>query len=228
MKLYCPTCGSAIPAADMNLESMVAKCAACNAVFRFDGELAPAAPREELPVPLPNGVVMEQNGSELQITRRWLSAKFFFLVFFCLVWDGFLVVWFGIALASKIWMMAAFATGHALIGLFLSYYTVAGFLNRTRIGVSHAQIAVRHGPLPWWGNKRLETSDVAQLYCKETITRSRGTTNASFSLHAMLRSGGEQKLLADLDNSEQALYFEQEIERYLGITNVPVRGEMAR
>lgn len=39
-------------------------------------------------------------------------------------------------------------------------------------------------------------------------------------------SGNDTKLLSGLKTSEQALYVEQEIEKYLGIKNKPVRGEL--
>lgn len=230
MHLRCPYCGSDIPAADVNLDNMVAKCASCSAVFRFDEQLgeAVAAPRNQLDVPMPKGFAVENQGYELSIVRRWLSAKYFFLIFFCLFWDGFLLVWYGIAIAGRIWIMALFATFHAAIGLFLTYYTLAGFLNRTIVRVSPSLLAVNHGPLPWWGNKQLDTGGIAQVYCKEHIRRSRGTTSASFSVHAALHAGGEAKLVDDLDNADQALYLEQEVERFLGIKDVPVRGEMVR
>ena len=35
MKLFCPDCGGPIPAADVNLDRMAAKCGRCDAVFGF-------------------------------------------------------------------------------------------------------------------------------------------------------------------------------------------------
>ena len=70
MQLHCPYCGHAIPAADVNLDRMVAKCASCSAVFGFEDQVdaAPAAPRK-LAVPLPKGIAVEQQGYELAITE---------------------------------------------------------------------------------------------------------------------------------------------------------------
>jgi hypothetical protein len=207
---------------------MVAKCAVCNTVFSFEDQIDGAEPRRQLDVPMPKGIAVEHQGYELAITRRWLSVKHFFLIFFCLFWDGFLLVWYGIAISQRIWVMALFATFHASIGLFLTYYTLAGFRNRTLIRVSPSLLAVDHGPLPWWGNTHVDAPSIAQVYCKEHIRRSRGTTSASFSVHAATNAGGEEKLVDDLESSDQALYLEQEIERFLGIKDVPVRGEMLR
>jgi len=42
-------------------------------------------------------------------------------VFFCLGWDGFLIVWHGIAIASLMWFMSLFALIHTTVGIVLTY-----------------------------------------------------------------------------------------------------------
>jgi hypothetical protein len=226
MQLNCPYCGHQIPAADINVERMVAKCASCSAVFGFEDPVA-AAPAfaRKLDVPLPKGILMEQQGYELAITRRWLSPKFFFLVFFCACWDGFLCFWYSMALSQRVWVMAIFALGHAAIGLGLTYYTIAGFLNHTLIRVSPSQLDVSHAPLPWPGKKRLDSTSIAQIYCKEHISRGKNGTTTTYQVHAATQAGVQEKLVEALDSSDQALYLEQEIERFLNIKDAPVAGE---
>ena len=48
MRVSCKSCGAAIPAANLNLDRMVAKCGACHAVFAFavDGAAPPTRPRK--------------------------------------------------------------------------------------------------------------------------------------------------------------------------------------
>lgn len=38
MKIHCPSCNAAIPAADIHLETAMAKCRQCDAVFSFARE----------------------------------------------------------------------------------------------------------------------------------------------------------------------------------------------
>jgi hypothetical protein len=227
MQLHCPYCNTEIPAADVSLERMVAKCAACSAVFGFEDQLAAAPSPRRMEQPLPKGLVVDRQGYELMITRRWLSAKFFFLVFFCLFWDGFLCVWYSIALSQRVWIMALFALGHTAVGLGLTYYTLAGFLNRTLIRVSPSQLDVSHGPLPWWGSRHLDSGGIAQVFCKERITRGK-TTTITYEVLAATHAGVQEKLVNGLDNSDQALYLEQEIERFLNIKDAPVVGELRK
>ena len=231
MKLSCPECGAQIPAGNINLDRMVAKCHACDAVFGFGEQLGLSTGQQSLArvaVPRPANIQIDQDGAELRFTRRWFSPVYIFLAMFAIFWNGFMAVWFGIAIISRIWPMALFGTLHATIGLFLAYTALAGFLNSTVIRVGMGELEVKHGPLPWFGSRRIETVAIAQLYSKELIRRSRGTTNSTHEVHIVTRDGRQVKLLSGLESSEQALYLEQEIERYLGIQDQPVRGEMPR
>ena len=230
MKLRCPDCGAQIPADNINLDRMVAKCQECNAVFAFGDQFGgDSRSLARLPAPRPASVEVEHDGADLTFTRRWFSPVMIFLAMFAVFWNGFMAVWFGIAIISRIWPMALFGTLHAAIGLFLAYYALAGFLNSTVIRVGMGEIDVTHGPLPWFGKRHLETASIAQLYVKEVLRhRRRGSASLTYEVHVATRDGGHVKLLSGLDSSEQALYLEQEIERALGIKDLPVRGEIGR
>ncbi len=49
MKLTCPECGAHIPADNINVERLVAKCGACDAVFAFGGQLGAASSAGNVP-----------------------------------------------------------------------------------------------------------------------------------------------------------------------------------
>lgn len=94
MKLECPHCSSAIPPEDINIQSAIAKCGGCGAVFGFTEKVPGAAPfgASKRAVELPKGYSIGHEGTGLVITRRWLCAKFVALLVFCVFWDGFLAV----------------------------------------------------------------------------------------------------------------------------------------
>ena len=106
-------------------------------------------------------------------------------------------------------------------------YVVAGWMNRTHILVSREKSAVRHGPIPWIGNKQLEVSNLKQLYAKENRSQSDGDTSKLYEVHAITHNDLNIKLVSGLKTSEQALYIEQEVEKYLGIEDTPVKGEFS-
>ena len=232
MQIHCKSCDQEIAADDINIDKAIAKCSACNAVFGFgdllpDGSDAMARPQRD-PVPMPKAITIEDWGGNLIINRRWFSLGFVFLLFFCAAWDGFLVFWYKMAFADDApLMMKIFPIGHLAVGVGLTYFTLAGFLNTTRITAGSSEVTVRHGPLPWLGNRTIPASDIEQLYCTEhTCRHSNETTSITYRVNAVLSGGKKAKLLSGLTDADQALYIEQTIENRLGIEDRRVRGEM--
>lgn len=231
MQLQCRVCGAEIPAEDINLDRALAKCRACNSVFAFSVKAEDAAPALRAPVPLPSGLRVDDTGLNFRIVRRWFSAKFLFLVFFCIAWDSFLVFWYSIAFGSDKtpWVMIVFPVAHVAVGIGLTYFTLAGIVNRTFVEVMSGHLIVRHGPLPWRGNHAVPTMDLDQLYVTEHVSHSRnGGSSVAYQLNARLRTRRTIKLLSGLEEADQALFIEQQLERHLGIEDRPVGGELRR
>ncbi len=65
-----------------------------------------------------------------------------------------------------------------------------------------------------------------QESCKEHIPRGRNGTTASYHVHAVTHAGVQERLVDALDSSDQALYLEQETERFLNFKDASVVGEM--
>ena len=255
MKIACKSCGAAIPADDVNIDNMLAKCRACDAVFDISRQVhqeeAPTAARSggvghrrrRPRVPLPPGLKVTRSGPgagaldnaapyrdarmppdrSLEITRRWYSTKYLGLLFFCIAWDSFLVFWYTMASATGEWLMIVFPVAHVAVGVSLTYTTIAGFLNSTRIKVTGGRLAIRHGPIPWRNNHDIAVRDLDQLYVKGNMGR--GKKSEDFRLCAVLRSGRSLPLIKGLEQADQALFMEQEIEELLGIIDVAVGDE---
>ena len=230
MKLTCDDCGATVPPDNINIARAMAKCDRCGSVFGFADQVPNrGADRERARVPMPKGVEVIDLGGDLTILRRWFSPKFLFLIVFCLIWNGFLVVWYSIALAADEapWMMLVFPVLHVAAGVGLSYYTLCGFVNRTVIRVGQGRLRIRHTPLPWPGNREVDTSRLEQLFCTEEVRRSKNGTSITYKLRANTRAGESLELL-NVDEREQALFLEQRLEAALGIRDRPVKGEVER
>ena len=92
-------------------------------------------------------------------------------------------------------------------------------------------LSVRHGPLPWRGNLDLPTDGIEQLFCQNKLRTNRDsdghtTTSRQYEVHAVIH-GQKQKLLGGLHEADQALFVEQRLERFLGIEDRSVSGEMS-
>jgi hypothetical protein len=229
MELNCRTCGSPIPAEDINIDLAIAKCRSCNAVFGFrdllDAEMPQQSRREWPRVPMPKAITVEEWGRDLLIRLKWFSPVIVFLIFFCIAWDAFLVFWYYIAFTHPSpLIMKVFPIGHLAVGVGLTYYVIAALFNRTRIQVISGMLTIRHGPVPWSGNVALPSTDIDQIYSTEHVNRGRGTS-VTYAVNAMLADGRKLKLLSGLTEAEQALFIEQKLEDTLGITHRHVPGE---
>jgi hypothetical protein len=256
--IACERCGAPIPAADVNLDARLAKCRACNAVFDFTTQLRKASAEAPLaavpdaslqrrrpPVPMPEGItIVEDEGGDpspgdyreaparpgrLVISRSWFNNQLFFMLFFCIAWDAFLVFWYSTATrgpSSFSIIAIVFPIAHVAVGVGLTYRTLAGFLNKTWITVTPEALTIRHKPLPWRGNRTIPASELEQLYCEESVSNDKdGSSSRTYKLSAWLKDGRKLELLASLPSPDQALFLEQRIEDRLGIVDAPVGGE---
>ncbi|MFC5528700.1 hypothetical protein [Cohnella yongneupensis] len=173
--------------------------------------------------PIPEGISMEDRYGELVISRRWFSSKVFFLLFFAIFWDVFLFSFYKQLLSgdSVPTMAALFPLLHVGVGIGITYSVITGFVNKTVISVSPDLLGIRHTPLPWRGNRTLHRSDFIQLYVEEV----RQKNSVSYRLNAVLNNHKKLKLLSGIYDRSQAVFFEKEIEKYMGIQDEPISGE---
>lgn len=230
MKLFCPSCKNAIAAADIDLAGRTAKCGSCNEVFNFSGQLSagPSGDAGRVAVGKPGNFDIVRGPDGLRILRRWFSPGVLFLTFFCLFWNGFMAVWFVTAVVNKAYQMALFGSLHGAVGLGLLYAVLAGYLNKTTIHISFNRVCVSHAPIPWFGNRNFSKQDIKQLYTKEETHYSKGGHSHTYSVHAVTVKGETVPVVSGLVSSEGALFIEQEMEKYMNIEDIPVRGEIAR
>ena len=232
IELSCKNCGATLQPENVSLPLCVARCPHCGAVFAIAdpsrGESAAGAAWRPRPrVPMPPRVDVLDLGNHLEIRRSWFSPMLFFLLFFCIFWNGFMVVWHVMAISMGAWFMSVFGLLHTAVGLGLAYGTLAGFVNQTVIRVGQGLLEVQHGPLPWLGNKTLPAHEVQQLYCQEHVHHGKNGSSVTYSVE-LVRNEGRETLIKSLSECDQALFIEQELERFLKIEDQPVRGELAR
>jgi hypothetical protein len=237
MQLSCEVCHAPLRPEDVRLDLAVAKCHSCNAVYDLSGRKARglSAPAQDRPrlvrpkAPLPSRFkVTEEDGAATRITWRWFTPAHIFMLFFCIAWDGFLFMWYGIAFTTDSpLIMKVFPIAHVAVGVGITYSTLTGFLNRTTVEVSRHRLSIRHGPLPWVGNRDVPGRQFTQLYGEENVKTNKGSTSYTYDLIALDREGRKIKLLSGLTEKDQVLYLEQTLERRLGIEDTPVDGEAA-
>jgi len=226
--MYCQQCGKSLSEDDLDRETLIASCQNCYGISDFSNIPDIAAGMtmaKKSPVPLPSGIKIEQAGRNLIIKSSWFGGcTSIFLLVFAILWDTGLIVGLSGAPVSSVLPVFMF---HGAAGVVVTYIALTMLLNQTVFEVNDVSLSVNHKPLPWPGNQNIFSSDVSQLYCKKDHTR-RKNKRATFCLNAKMKDGSERTLLSWLESPEQALYIEQEIEKFLKIEDRPVQGELKK
>ena len=238
-RLSCQACGGSLSADAIDRRLAVISCNHCGAIFDLTraraGDAVGAAPEEppaRAPAALPAKFEVDDDGVRLTVRWRWFTPVAFFLLFFAIAWNAFLVVWYSIAAggdgpdgAFRV-LMLVFPLAHVAVGIGVAYFTAALFLNRTTLTVDQHELAIVHQPLPWWPSPRIPVADLEQLFVKRNVSHNKnGGTSVSFELRAVTRDDKGRALIKSLTELDQALWLEQTVEKRVGIRDRAVAGE---
>lgn len=193
------------------------------------GRTGPAAFRPRPEIPLPPGMNLQATVGGLKITRRWFTLVVLFLIPFCIAWDSFLIGWYTMTGKTDAPLVfSLFPLIHVAVGVGLTYFTLATLINKSIVEVNRGVMTISHGPLPWTGWREIPAGLIDQLYCKEIINRGKNGPSISYEVWVALNNGTSSKLLGAGLEMDQALYIEQQIERYLDLKDKPMSGEVRR
>jgi hypothetical protein len=179
---------------------------------------------------LPKKFTLDLYDDYMHITLSWFGKKTFVATLIAVFYIGSSLVFFfseSTTITGSPLMIKLSPWISTILGAGILYYTLTTWLNKTHIFVSQNAIEIKNKPLPSFGNKRLETKNIKQLYSKKEISSSTSNSRTSVSYHLHVISFDEDDMtLLKVENSAQALFLEQEIEKYLGIEDLRVRGEI--
>jgi hypothetical protein len=189
-------------------------------------------PMEPCVVPCPDYLHIEEHGGGLTIWWRWFQPQLIFLVFFCIGWNAFLFVWYSMAVGfggfapwpARV-LMFVFPLAHVAAGVGLSYLTLAGLLNRTRMIVDGGTLRVKHQPIPWKQPPPLLTDDIDRIYVTEPTHHSAEHRGFGYTVNVLCRDGRRTELVKGLTDSDKALCVADRLRRHLSIEHRPVAGE---
>lgn len=158
------------------------------------------------------------------ISRRWLNGQLAFIVLFTIAWDAFLVFWYMTAFSQpeKEWIAIIFPVAHLGVGIGLTYYCIAGFLNVTELEISPAVVRVTTRPVPWHREIVHAPADIRDVLWHERGSKGYGTT---FDVSVVTAAGEEKRLIRSLPRYEQARFYVRELKSLLGL---PPAEETAR
>ncbi|WP_234022905.1 PH domain-containing protein [Sorangium cellulosum] len=92
--------------------------------------------------------------------------------------------------------------------LTFTYLLLVSLLNRTHLTITRDLLQVRHGPLPWPGNRVIPTAEIQDIHCSRSVSgRHKGFV--SYALNARLRSGGTHPVVVRLKYPRTAMLIKQ-------------------
>jgi len=201
-----------------------ARCPSCKALIDLDSTRV-IRPRS-LAVAAPEKWHVQATPGSLLVRWRWFSFTAIFLVPFTLFWNGImLTMGFGVSegLTHPERLLFGLLVPHVWVGVGLAYYCLALFLNSTTVNFTNGTLHVTHGPLPWWGKRRLPVRDLSQLF----VVEKRGSKGRiTFELCGLLADGKRVSILSGLSDEAEARFLEVRLEQVLGIVDRPVAGEI--
>jgi len=227
--LTCPKCHHLISGDDINIEKTIAKCSHCHHVFGFshDSKIGGWVP-ELIP---PDGIEVLKLRSELDLRLDWKKTTSkggkTFLLAFTFLWNLILLPFVLMILLSGSWGILMFMSLHLAVGLGLIWNMAAIYFNKTAINLSRHQMRIRTVPFrfPFSKSGKYPIADIQQFYVsKYTASTSNGVPNYAYALYAIMKNGDKVSMVRGM-NRETQHYIEQELENYLGITNIRVSGE---
>lgn len=122
------------------------------------------------------------------------------------------------------WFLFAFL---GLAALVLALRIAYVGLNATTIVVDDGALVVRHGPLPFPGNRRIDLSEVDQLYTEYYVVRTKNHEVHAYRVMLIVRGSSRHvALLSGIVAADQAAFIERTVERVAGIVDRPVSGEL--
>ncbi|QQL44216.1 hypothetical protein [Sulfuriroseicoccus oceanibius] len=232
VELKCTNCGSQLDPQNISPQLAAARCPHCNSLFAIPTHTsAPPQPPEQPKIRpkarQPKNINVSTQRGDLILERRWFSPAILFFLFFALFWTGFSVFWV-IGASAVGGFFGLFGLPFVAIGIGMLYAVAAGIMNSTTIQVGASALSVKHGPLPWAGNKSIPRHQIAQIFCREVTRQTKNGSNTTYTVEVVSTDNHREPLIKSLNQEDEALYIEQQLETFLGIKDSPVRGEMER
>ncbi len=217
MELKCVECGHEFSAEEIDLDQMNARCPSCGMYNTFEDFIYAPLPEPETPQTVlapPRGYKIVADAEGAVITHPWFS------------WRAPVYLGCGIALigipsmllnviggegqqVSPAYLPALFAI--TIFGLGLTYFSLAHFLNITRISITADKVSVTHGPIPVPGNAAYARQDVERVISNPTPYRVQTSDGFSYEIQLHLKDGTHHVFLKGFQRKEDADFIRRQM-----------------
>ena len=150
------------------------------------------------------------------------------LAIFSVIWNAIAgIIFFG-AIGSAAFPFLAIMSVFVIVGIYTLALVLKKYINSKKVFIRNGMITVKEGPIRI-GSLHVEipTEDIEQLYISKYFTGIKLNEKKvmAYSLSAITKDHKSIRLI-DGSNLETVQYLEQEVERFLDITDKHVKGEI--
>jgi hypothetical protein len=178
-------------------------------------------------IAIPKNMSIDELADRLEFEYNWYKPKYLVALIaapicsFFLIKSDFIVGDFGNLTVPVLVLITC--------TLITVYYSLAKLMNTTKINVTHAELDVTHGPVPFGKNLHLKKEHVTQLYVTQhRIGHRYYLYSTTYQINVILKSSEVVTLVKGLHTPEQGRFIEHKIEDFLNITDIHVEGELAK
>lgn len=226
MKQNCYLCGALLFEHNIDSQTGLAHCPDCHAIFSVN------LPQNGKPaldtIDMPKGFTSTRDDDGLHLIYRWRKGSLPVQVLSVALINIFVLWWLADAFNQRRIDLAALG----LVFLAFGIWTIASLLltlfNRTHIRVSLNQLTVRSGPFSISSSQAMPREQIKQVYVVQFKNGTGRHRRISYRVQAALFDYPDMVIVPHLGDSTDALYIEQQIERFLSLRDVRVAGEFAR
>ncbi len=221
-KVNCPSCETAIPSDNINIQDKIAKCGGCHAVFPLDlsfqhkiNELL-SARKPKQTILRPEGIDLYAYQNELEIAIGQPTS--FLDIFPWIFWPIFPIFF------TVIFFTDGFPLSILLTTWMLGVFPVLNAINFSKhkiyMTMDDVYFNIQWRPKKFVKDKRFLVRDIDQLYVR--------SINGMYQVLMVLNQENGQKEipLMSVRSLAKAKYLEQEIEKYLKIEDREILGEV--
>lgn len=208
-KLNCPSCGSDIPANDININDKIAKCGSCHAIFPFHKEIEQLLATDNVKQEIirPEGIDIFRFRDSVDFTvKQPLTVMETIVISLTPLLIGPIV--FGVIEGMPAVSFGGILAALAVIG----YAIIQHYRHKIHLTINQRFLTVKWKPRKHVAEKTYRTEDIDQIYLKNTPTGL-----AVFMIVNGTDGQKHIKLIPKVSSISKAKYLEQEIEKYLGI-----------
>lgn len=227
MSQICKLCDATIPDVDLNRQTGFAHCPKCHAVFNFTPAFEAGKP--DFPtMDAPKGLTATRDADGLHLIYRWRKGSLPVQVLAVALVNALVFWWLADAYRQQRLDQAAVGLVFLAVGIWAIGSLFLTLFNRTHIQITINQLMVRQGMLPFNGRRAMPREQIKQVYVVQFKYGTGRHMHIRYRVQAELYDYEDMVLVENLGDAHDALYIEQQIERYLSIRDVRVAGEFAQ